>query len=65
MDKEHGDLYTLDAFLEEVNTRGLIDYDGAGYYSTEKKRSDKKAIPSEICKGNIDRSYSHVRWYNR
>lgn len=60
-----GDHMTMKEFVECCECGGFIDYDGYGYYATEKEMTDKVIIPSEVMKGEHDNSYSHVVWYNR
>ena len=60
-------LYTIDEFLEECMEGYLIDYDGVGYYTNSRYDAtyEKEAYPSDFVKGNIDRSYKYVLWFNR
>lgn len=63
---KYGDLFTLEEFINLCKTGAFIDYDGAGYYATKSRMSrSSHAIPSEICDGKIDNSWSHVMWFNR
>ena len=41
------------------------DYDGSGYYATDKQISNIPCVPSEICEGYIRSDFSHVMWYNK
>lgn len=61
----YADLIPLKEFVEAVRTRCFIDYDGNGYYATDKEESDVYAIPSEIFEGQIDWAWTHVAWYNK
>jgi len=62
---EYGDHMTMQEWLECVECGGFIDYDGWGNYATADKMSDKKLVPSDVKKNNIDESYTHVVWFNR
>ena len=62
---DYGDLMALEEFVECVNSGGFIDYDGTGYYATDKEYSEIEAIPSVIKKGVINKKFSHVLWFNR
>lgn len=55
----------LEEFIEAVNQGAFIDYDGYGKYATATEVSNKIILPSHIEDGNIDRSFTHVLWYNR
>lgn len=62
----YGDLIPLNDFVHMVVSGGFIDYDGTGYYSDGKVYfRNKPAIPSEFTKGNIDRSFAYVMWFNK
>jgi hypothetical protein len=62
---DYGDLMTLDEFIEHCNSGAFINYDGTGHYATKTKMSRLYATPSKIKAGNIDRSWTHVMWFNR
>jgi len=62
---EYGDHMTLEDFIAAVTDGWFIDYDGTGMYATETGMSDKPARPSDIEKGVIDRSFTHVMWFNK
>ena len=42
----------------------ISDIDGIGYYGSKDSESRYIATPSDICTGNIDKSYSHIWWYS-
>lgn len=62
---EHGELMTLEDFLEHCEHHWLIDYDGFGYYATETEMTNIKVKPSHVKRGTIDNSWSHIVWFNR
>jgi hypothetical protein len=51
--------------LAEFEAHGFIDYDGFGNYATENQMSNKTVYPSDVKKEKLDRSFSHVMWFNR
>ncbi len=59
------ELLTIDEFIACVNDKSIMDGDGSGYYATETETSRKLAIPSEIKAGVIDRSFTHIEWFNK
>lgn len=62
----YGDLMTLDDFISSCNDGSLIDYDGFGKYALDKTSvSKKEVVPSDVRKGNIDKTFPYVRWYNK
>ena len=62
---DYGCLMTLEEFVEDVDCGCVIDYDGSGNYATKDKMSSKPAIPSVIGAGIVDKSFTHVVWFNR
>ena len=62
---EYGDLMKLEDFERSCKQGCFIDYDGSGCYSDGKQMSDKDIIPSDVINGKVDRSWSHVVWFNR
>ena len=62
---KYGDLFTMKDWLECVECGGIIDYDGYGNYATETERSNIEVRPSDVKKGKIDKTWTHVVWYNR
>lgn len=67
IDKEWGDLMTIDEFIDCCEYGGFIDSDGSGYYASDKHESNIPAIPSMIKSGMIVRrdGLTHVVWYNK
>ena len=61
--KKTDNLMTVEKFIEDVNSGYLTDYDGYGYYATNKEISDKAVVPSDC--PDLDKSFTHVVWYNR
>ena len=61
----YGDLMTMKDWLVCVDAYAFIDYDGHGCYATETKMSDKVVVPSDVKKGNIDKSFTHIVWFNK
>jgi len=65
-DDEDGTQYlTLDEFIEQVKLGVYNDFDGYGVYATETHISNKIVYPSGIARGEIDRSFTHIAWYNK
>lgn len=62
---DYGDHMLIADFVAACRSGTFIDYDGYGYYATQTQESDKLIRPSEVMKGHIDWSFSHVMWYNR
>jgi hypothetical protein len=62
---DYGDLMTLGDWLDCVESGGFIDYDGLGRYATDKEMSNIYVVPSDVEKGKVDKSWSHVVWFNR
>ena len=64
--KVHGDVFTIEDFIDYVKTGSIISYDGIGYYWDEEKKCEVKAVsfnPS-ILKQKA-KKYKYVVWYNR
>jgi hypothetical protein len=62
----YGDLMPLSDWIEMVKMGGFIDYDGHGHYSDGiQMLGDVYVKPSDVKKGNVDRRYSHIVWFNR
>lgn len=58
----------MEDWIAIVESGGFIDYDGMGDYSDSKNifhEGLKWVHPSDVKSGRIDRSYSHIVWYNR
>lgn len=62
---DYGAHMTMEEWINDVRAGGLIDYDGTGYYATRHGISDIKVVPSDVAKGLVDRSWSHVMWFNK
>jgi hypothetical protein len=62
---DYGDLMTMEHFKGNVECGGFIDYDGYGYYSDGKKKSNITVYPSDIVSGQYRDDFTHVVWYNR
>jgi len=62
---KYGDLFTMKHWLECVEVGGFIDYDGYGHYATETQTSNIEVKPSDVKKGKIDKTWTHIMWYNR
>lgn len=62
----HGDLMTMQEWLECVECGGFIDYDGSGSYSDgEYLYTGMGLLPSDVERGKVILDFSHVMWYNR
>lgn len=60
------DVFTLEEFIDCVNSGLFVDCDGSGYYALlPNYYYDKPARPSKIHKGEIDYNYTHVVWFNK
>jgi hypothetical protein len=62
---DYGEHMTLDQFVWTCQIGGFINDDGSGEYATAHQVTNIIVHPSDIRKGNIDRRWSHVVWYNR
>jgi hypothetical protein len=63
---EHGDMYTLEEFIEDCKGGSFYDYDGSGYYASPTHHYWRfPANPSDIMRGRIDRRWTHVAWFNK
>lgn len=58
-------LLKINDWISDVKQGWLIDYDGFGRYSDGKEMSDIVVYPSDLKKKKIDKSWSHVVWFNR
>jgi hypothetical protein len=56
----NGDLFTMEKFKEMVDSGIIIDYDGRGAYS-----DGVYEYHYIYTVKNLDKSYSHVVWYNK
>lgn len=62
---DYGDLFTLDTFIKHCQNKLFIDYDGSGVYASDTECTDIIVYPSDICKNNIRKEFTHVLWFNR
>jgi hypothetical protein len=62
----YGDLMTMDEFIGCVECGAFIDYDGFGRYATETEMEGSEFVkPSMVENKTIDRTYTHIVWFNR
>lgn len=66
----YGDIFTLEEFIQHVDSRALIDYDGHGHYANVANNEmdrDTWVYPSMIYRNpdGVDRQWTHVVWFNR
>ena len=67
---DYADIMTIEDFEESCKTSLFVNSDGSGYYA-EKFRNNMimyrnfPAIPFNFKKGNIDREFTHVAWFNK
>jgi len=64
------EIMKLDDFILNCISGAFINYDGHGYYGTEKWESDKIIMPSTVILINAQgwkypKWATHVVWYNR
>lgn len=63
-DEDH--LMSADEFISACQSGSFIDYDGEAEYSNgHTVYMDKIIKPSAVVRGEFDRKYTHVVWYNR
>ncbi len=60
-----GHLMTMEDFIRDVKSGMFIDYDGFGDYAFADCASNKVVKPSDVAADRLDRSFTHVLWYNR
>ena len=61
---DSGDLFTLQEFLEMVESGALIDYDGAGSLADEMRHDPQSVVcPSTV--DDIPEGTTHILWFNR
>ena len=65
VEEDFGHLFTLKEWIDSVKCGALINYDGVGYYSDGKVIFDKEVMPSDLFIEQVDKSFSHIMWYNR
>jgi len=60
---------TMQDWIECVKVGGFIGYDGFGKYATKDGMKDSNKLydvkPSDLKKGKVDKSWTHIVWYNR
>lgn len=62
----YGDVMTMEDFLDYCKCGGFIDYDGFGHPALkDKMNGDIWLTPSKALKGDYDKRYTHVVWFNR
>lgn len=61
---DYADLMTLAEFEQACKVRFFVDDDGTGYYVRDGMMHGT-AIPSTIRNGVVDRTMTHVAWFNR
>lgn len=60
-----GKVYEIKEFLQLVNDKCIIDYDGIGYFGNENTELETiKHVDIPTVKKAMKR-YTHVHWYNR
>lgn len=63
---KYGDVFTIEDFIEEVETGGFMSYDGTGYYWDTEKNEEAEKVSFDINKLKQDaQKYEYVIWYNR
>jgi len=65
--EDYANLMTIEEFTSRVKDGSFVDYDGIGYYATEKAVSRLSARPSRIAQGDINNEFefTHVAWFNK
>jgi len=61
-DADHGDVYSIEEFIEMCECGGFIDYDGFGYYCVDGKCSDVMIKPSDVKYGMVRKEFDSVCW---
>jgi hypothetical protein len=62
----YGDLFPVNTFVEYCKEGLFINYDGSGYYADEDGfYRDLPALPSQIIKGEINKEFKFVIWFNK
>ncbi len=63
---DYGDLMTMREWIKCVESGGFIDYDGFGLYAFKDICfRNTQVMPSDVKKGKIDKSFTHIVWYNK
>jgi len=63
----HGDLMTMEDFVQDCRDGRFVDYDGHGNYSDGENIYEHvpNIRPSDVLYGTVDERFSHVVWYWR
>ena len=63
---DRGDLMTIDDFVDECKSGLLIDYDGVAHPVVNNKMNGNIFLkPSQVLKGEYDKRFTHIVWFNR
>lgn len=60
-----GDTFTMEEFIDAVNSGLFVDSDGYGYYATDNGKSDIYIYPSDIKENMYRNDFTHVIWFNK
>ena len=60
---KYGDHIKMDEFVNDVGEGYFSHYDGFAYYATTDKMLADQAQTVDL--DNIDKSYTHVVWFNK
>lgn len=61
----YGEHMTVRKFISYVKSGCFIDYDGYGNYATKSQMSNISVYPSEIERGEVNKNFTHIVWFNR
>ena len=61
----HGDVYTIDEFLNLTDDGVIIPYDGNGYFHDGEKETRISVWNEEITYDEVIAKYPYIVWYNR
>jgi len=62
---DYGDLMTVEQFEDGVRSTCFTDDDGHGFYASETRMSDTPCTPSDVRRLGINKSFTHVVWFNK
>lgn len=62
---DYGHHMLFSEFEKCVIGGGFIDSDGYGHYATKNKMTDEIIYPSYFKDGLVNRSFSHIVWFNK
>jgi len=65
LSEDCGDHMLLSEFVTNCKDGLFIDYDGYGHYATRTHVTNIVVTPTDIMRGKIRTSFSHVMWYNK